>query len=365
MRSMLVRSDPMTNRVWHYNGVDAVRRDADFSIAGDRFILAASAGDILDERPLNELQPRDVTGTGVMFGLKGRPGWRIDFENGVPDAIASLLPAPQLYGRIIDRFGLWPAIGVSAVVASITVYGFLQTPALVARAVPPSVERKLGDLMVGDLGGRTCDAGNGPEALAALVERIDANDAAIDVRVVNLPIANAVTLPGGRIVVFDGLVRAAKSPDELAGVIGHEIGHAKHRDVMESLLRQVGLSVLLGGLDGNIGGYTNTLLASSYSRGAETRADQFSITALKTTRISPIPTADFFRRLSGNAKESGSRIAQMTNYLSSHPVSSDRAVAFAGSAKGPYTPALDTAQWQALRSICADDRDVEKPRFRF
>lgn len=355
----------MTSRVWHYNGVDAVRRDADFGISGDRFVLATAAGEILDERPLAELQPRDVTGTDVMFGLKDRPGWRIGFADGIPGEIASRLPAPQRYGRIVDRFGLWPAIGVSAVVASIAVYGFLRTPALVARAVPPSVERKLGDLMVGDLGGRTCDAGAGPHALAALVERIDANDAAIDVRVVNLPLVNAVTLPGGRIVVFDGLVRAAKSPDELAGVIGHEIGHAKHRDVMESLLRQVGLSVLLGGLDGNIGGYANTLLASSYSRGAETRADQFSIAALKTARITPIPTADFFRRLSGNAKESGSQIAQVTNYLASHPVSSDRATAFAASAKGPYTPALDATQWQALRSICANDRNVEKPRFRF
>ncbi len=355
----------MSSRVWHYNGVDAVRRDADFGISGDRFVLATAAGEILDERPLDELQPRDVTGTDVMFGLKDRPGWRIGFADGIPGEIASRLPAPQRYGQIVDRFGLWPAIGVSAVVASIAVYGFLRTPALVARAVPPSVERKLGDLMVGDLGGRTCDAGAGPHALAALVERIDANDAAIDVRVVNLPLVNAVTLPGGRIVVFDGLVRAAKSPDELAGVIGHEIGHAKHRDVMESLLRQVGLSVLLGGLDGNIGGYANTLLASSYSRGAETRADQFSIAALKSARITPIPTADFFRRLSGNAKESGSQIAQVTNYLASHPVSSDRATAFAASAKGPYTPALDATQWQALRSICANDRNVEKPRFRF
>lgn len=355
----------MAYDVWHYDGVSAIRRTARFDIAGERFSLHDERGEALGDHTLADLEPRDAVGGDAIFGLKKRPGWRIGFAGGVPEEIAPRLPGRIRYGRLIDRVGLWPALGVSAVLASITVYAFLQTPALVARAVPPSVERQLGDLMVGDLGGRTCDGGAGPQALAALVERIDAGDAAIDVRVVNVPLVNAVTLPGGRIVVFDGLVRASKSPDELAGVLGHEIGHAKHRDVMESLLRQIGLSVLLGGLDGNIGGYTNTLLASSYSRGAESRADSFSINMLRTARISPIPTADFFRRLSGGEKGAPGGIARMAGYLASHPVSSDRARAFAASAKGEHTPALDADQWRALRSICAADKDVEKPEFRF
>lgn len=355
----------MADDVWHYDGLSAVRRQARFEIAGERFALTDDRGEALGDHALADLEPRDAVGGDAIFGLKKRPGWRIGFPGGVPAGIAPLLPREVRYGRVIDRIGLWPALGVAAVLASITVFAFLQTPALVARAVPPSVERQLGDLMVGDLGGRTCNGGAGPEALKVLVQRIDADDPLIDVRVVNLPIVNAVTLPGGRIVVFDGLVRASKSPDELAGVLGHEIGHAKHRDVMESLLRQIGLSVLLGGLDGNIGGYTNTLLASSYSRGAESRADSFSIDMLRIARISPIPTADFFRRLSGSEKGADGGIARMTAYLASHPVSSDRAKAFAASAKGPYTPALSVEQWRALRSICASDRDVEKPEFKF
>lgn len=265
---------------------------------------------------------------------------------------------------MIDRFGLWPSLAVFAVLAAVTVILFLRTPAMVARAVPPSVERKLGDLMVGDLGGRTCDGGDGPAALAALVQRIDADDAAIDVRVVNLPIVNAVTLPGGRIVIFDGLLRAAKSPDELAGVLGHEIGHVKNRDVMESLLRQIGLSVLLGGLDGNVGGYTNALLASSYSRSAESRADDFAIEMLRDATVSPLPTADFFRRLGGKEGKDGG-ITHALGYLASHPVSSGRAKAFAASARGAYRPALTPDQWRALRGICPADKDVEKPAFRF
>lgn len=346
-------------QVWHYDGVSAVRRMPLIQVEGDRFRL--SSGD--ETFAFAELEPRDRIGGDAVYGLKKRPGWRIGFSGDIPSEIVALLPRAVRYGGVIDRIGLWPSLAVFAVIAGIAIFLFLHTPALVARAIPQSTERRLGDLMFGDLGGRTCDGGDGPAALAALVQRIDADDAAIDVRVVNLPIVNAVTLPGGRIVIFDGLLRAAKSPDELAGVLGHEIGHVKNRDVMESLLRQLGLSVLLGGLDGNVGGYTNALLASSYSRGAEARADDFAIQLLRDAAVSPVATADFFRRLGG--KGQSGRVEVALNYLASHPVSSGRAKAFADSARGPYRPALDVEQWRVLRSICASDRDVERPAFRF
>lgn len=46
---------------------------------------------------------------------------------------------------------------------------------------------------------------------------------------------NAVTLPGGRIVIFSGLLKAATSPDEVAGALGHELGHVRHHDAVHRL----------------------------------------------------------------------------------------------------------------------------------
>nr|WP_244309783.1 M48 family metalloprotease [Sphingobium fuliginis] len=43
------------------------------------------------------------------------------------------------------------------------------------------------------------------------------------------------------------MVQQAKSADEVAGVLGHELGHVRHRDTMTGLIRQLGLSVVLGG----------------------------------------------------------------------------------------------------------------------
>jgi Zn-dependent protease with chaperone function len=44
------------------------------------------------------------------------------------------------------------------------------------------------------------------------------------------PIPNAFALPGGKVYLFDGLLAKAENPDEIAGVLAHELGHLKHRD---------------------------------------------------------------------------------------------------------------------------------------
>lgn len=351
-------------RVWHYDGLSALRREPELVADGDAFRLVESDR---SEGPYRfaDLVARDTVDGDAIYGLKGSTGWRIGFPGGLPADLAARLPSPTRYGRLIDRIGLWPATALCATFAAIAVGLFLMTPALVARAVPQSVERKLGDMMAGDFGDRNCAGPNGPQALAALVARVAPGDADARVSVVNLPIVNAVTLPGGRIVLFDGLVKAAASPDEIAGVIAHELGHVRHRDVLESLLRQLGLSVLLGGLDGHVGGYTNALLASAYSRDAEARADGFAIDALAQAHISPLPTARFFKRLS--AGEDAQRIGRLTAYLATHPMSQDRATRFITAAKRHHDDraVLDADQWGALRDICSADPKARAAGFRF
>lgn len=362
MLSTSARSEAV--RVWHYDGVSALRREPSLVVEGTHFRLLD--GGVADgPYAFADLVAGDAVDGDEIFALNGRPGWRIGFRGGVPAELAPLFPTPVRYGRLIDRIGLWPAVAVSTVFAALAVSVFLMTPALVARAVPPSVERKLGDMMAGDFGDHNCAGPGGPQALAALVKRIDPDDPDVRVSVVALPIVNAVTLPGGRIVLFDGLVKAAASPDEVAGVIAHELGHVRHRDVLESLLRQIGLSVLFGGLDGHVGGYTNALLSSAYSRDAEARADGYAIDALAQARISPLPTARFFKRLS--AGEDAQGIGRLAGYLSTHPMSQDRAARFIAAAKTHHAdaPVLDADQWGALRDICSADPKARATGFRF
>lgn len=345
-------------QVWHYDGASALKRYPRFVIDdGTHFRLVDDDGNESQRHPLTDLVARERVGDDAVFGLKRQSGWRIGFPGGVPLDLRHALPGEARYGRLIDRFGLWPSVITFAVIAAVALFLFAQTPALVAQMVPPALERRIGDLMLGDFGGRVCGRPASVAALSRLTARLDAAQDEVSVQVVNLPLVNAVTLPGGRVLVFDGLLKQAGSADELAGVIGHELGHVYHRDVLESLLRQLGLSVLLGGLEGNIGGYTNALLSTAYSRSAEARADTYAIDTLNAAKISPAATADFFKRLGGKEdKPSGTSI--VLNYLSTHPLAAGRATNFIKGRKAgiAYTPALSDADWQAVRESCVGQK---------
>lgn len=345
--------------VWHYDGVSALRRRATLEPRGDEFVLV-EPGRTSGPFAFADLVAADAMILPPSFGLKRSPGWKILFGGHVPVSIAARLPREARYGRVVDRFGLLPSVAAFGVVAALVVAGVLNAPPLLARMIPASVEQRIGTVMVGDFGRNGCADPAGEAALRALVNRVDPDDAAVEVSVVKLPMVNAVTLPGGRIVVFDGLLSDAKSPDEVAGVIAHEIGHIRHHDVMESLLRQLGLSVVLGGLEGRVGGYTNALLATAYTRGAEGRADGYAIDLLRDAKISPQPTAAFFTRLGKGA----GKAERMLSYLATHPVSADRAARFRAAVQPvAYRSTLDARQWQALKSICRATKGEQGWRF--
>ncbi|WP_293856839.1 M48 family metallopeptidase [Sphingomonas sp. SCN 67-18] len=361
---MSAPSDPMADEadaaptLWHYDGVSALRRTPSLDMAGDGFWLVDDDGRT-GPFAWSALQARDGGGGDAVYGLADRPGWRIGFSGDIPAEIRDRLPAGGRYGRLIDRFGLAPATAAFAVVAAIAIFTLMKLPGLIAPFIPAEWESRMGDAMVGDFGGRLCDGPGGQEALDRLTARIAPHVRPIDVRVANIDMVNAVALPGGKIIIFRKLLDDARSPDEVAGVLGHEIGHVEHRDVVQALLRQTGLSVLMLGTGGDAGGYFNALVSATYSRDAESKADGFSIGALKAANISPRPTAAFFNRLAGEEKVLG-KAATALSYVASHPLSQDRERRFAGSATAGqhYRPALSEADWTALKQICSADPDV-------
>ncbi|MBX9797234.1 M48 family metallopeptidase [Sphingomonas sp.] len=355
---------------WHYDGETAIRHRVRAFIDGGHLHLVG-AGEAFRAYRLVDLVAQPAQGSTRVYGLKARPGWQLGLEGPLPDGFAAQLPGAARYGGVIDRLGLWPAAALFAVIAAVTLVGLSYVPGVVVALVPRSVERQLGDAMVGDFGGRLCAAPAGQAALDTLARRLGADPAQARIEVAAIPMVNAVTLPGGRVIIFEGLLKQAESADEVAGVTGHELGHVAHRDVLATLVRQLGLSFLLGGLEGNVRGYTDLVLSSAYSRQAETAADGFAIDAMAHGDISPAATAAFFNRLSGGAaKKPGTKgeksgvvkAAEMLDYVSSHPNSAGRAERFAAAARGHggYAPVLTPVEWQALRTICSADPKVKR-----
>lgn len=345
-------------RVWHHDGVSALRHDTELTSVGDGFRLATAPDTVI---AWADLLPGDDRGGGPIYRHKTLPGWRLGFDAPPPLEIAAKLPRAARYGGLIDRFGLGPSVAAFAAASAAVLVAVLSAPYYIAPLIPASFERQLGDALVGDMGGRICDGGGGQAALDHLVARIEPAPEGLKVRVINVDMVNAVALPGGNIFLFKGLLQAAQSPDEVAGVVGHEIGHVRNRDVMQALLRQTGLSLVLGGVGGNSGGYLNAMVSATYSRSAEARADGYAIDALRRGQITPVATAGFFARLAASEARLG-RAAAALGYLSSHPMSQSRAQAFRASrvAGTTYASALSPAEWRALVDICRNDPDAAK-----
>jgi predicted Zn-dependent protease len=124
----------------------------------------------------------------------------------------------------------------------------------------------------------------------------------VEVIVVDSPVINALTLPGGAVVVYTGLIERMESADEMAAVIAHELGHVANRDPLTLLARQIGLSVLANVLTGGQGetvaqNALQTLVSMHYTHEAEDRADAFALEMLPRAGIPPTALADALTRL--------------------------------------------------------------------
>jgi predicted Zn-dependent protease len=248
-------------------------------------------------------------------------------------------------------------------------FGLPQIAKPLAALVPHSVEERIGetvlDILVGDL--ETCDNEAGRLALDRLVNRLWVGldkPVAFDVRVVRSPLVNAVAAPGGHILVFSGLLDGASGPEELAGVLAHEIGHVVHRHSMQALIRHFALSVVVTTLTGNdwgLGSAAQLMVQFAYSREAEAEADATAITIVETAGLRSDGLARFFARIQATGAKKGD--ATFWRYVGTHPPTEDRIAALNSRAAqqkpaGTETaaaPALSAPDWRSLKAICKKD----------
>jgi Zn-dependent protease with chaperone function len=260
-----------------------------------------------------------------------------------------------------------------AAVVSLIFTAIIGVPVLATRVtplVPISVEQKLGDavdsqiratLDTKHLGsafvcGSGANGAAGRAALDKLVGRLKAAAALpypLRVDVVRREDFNAFALPGGHIYVFQGLIDRAQAPDELAGVLAHEIGHVAHRDGTRTVLQAAGLSLLFGMMLGDfVGGgavviAAKTVVRSSYSRRVEAQADIYSVGLMHKVGGDPRALAAILERVT-TVKDEAIKI------LADHPDTKDRVVAINAIAPiGATTPLLGVSDWAALKQICA------------
>jgi len=97
---------------------------------------------------------------------------------------------------------------------------------------------------------------------------------------------NAYAVPGGRIIITRGLLKKMESENELAFVLGHELGHFKHKDHLRSLGYRIMLGtigLMLGSDYGMVSSVTLGIGSAKYSQSAEYAADLFGLEVMQCT----------------------------------------------------------------------------------
>lgn len=234
-----------------------------------------------------------------------------------------------------------------------------------AELIPPETEMALGqglfEQIYPAMGAYECTDPAGQAALNRMQARLTRGldlPYPIQARVVSEPSLNATALPGGHVTFHRGLIEAAQSPEEVAAVLAHEIGHVAHRDGTRGVLRTMGSFGIIGLVYGDfLGGsamaaVSQQLITSSYSREAEERADAYAHELLAREGISPGALGVFFQRIRDQGLDMDLGVFQ---HLSTHPETLTRIEASAAAAAVGFTPGdpvLSAEDWAALQRIC-------------
>lgn len=360
-------------RAVYFDGRTAARHDVALTLGVHGLQIHGQTG-LIASWPLGE----------ISFLAAARPGEPTRVKHADDDArlviddpafVAALRRVPGL-GQAQSRHRRRRDLRLVIVVATLgvilagAVVGVRSVPEFVGRLVPAAWEQGVGDRLMPQFiaffaeleGGepRLCAAPEGRRALDEMLRRLAVPSAhAIRLEVADVKMVNAIALPGGRVVLFRGLIDEAKSAEEVTGVLAHEIGHTLHYHPMQQLFRQLGVSLLLRVVLADLGGgsvlgkMAELAVALSYSREAEAEADAAAARHLREAGVPTVPLADFFDRLAAREKAQPG-IMQM---LSTHPASESRARLFREESKSGVGPVLSARDWAALRAIC----DVRAP----
>jgi len=292
----------------------------------------------------------------------------------------SFLTALHRMGSSSGRFGKAPSglkrfyiviislTGTAAFLALLHLWGLPLIAEILAEGVPLRWEEKLGETVMNQLVpvGSRCDGPMTREAVDEIVTRLNAaapyHPYTFRVTVIESNTVNALAAPGGYILLFTGLLRETESPEELAGVLAHEMVHIMERHPTKGIFRNLSTSLLISIMGGDMGSIgriaangASTLTNLRYSREYEEEADRRGMALVMKAGIDPSGMVHFFESLE---RRQGAEPG-LLRYLSTHPPTGDRISHLKGAAESlatpPSEPLLPTLSWPQVINECTHD----------
>jgi predicted Zn-dependent protease len=338
------------------DGVSLERRQVRLFPMKGGFVIEG-AGGAGERLPFEKLLLVSDLPDRTILGRTDLPDWRLSVAPPLSERrLERLRKARRRTGRTALVYA-----SVAAVIAGLGALTWYQGGAVLEAAaphVPTSITVPMGEAIVKDVAdGGFCRTPEADAALDRLLERLMPDGGGAEpvvVRIADLALANAMAAPGGQVLLTRGLIEKASGPDEVAGVLAHELGHVEYRHATQMLLRNVGMAILLSGANSDVAVLGDTFLQTAMSREKEREADEFAIAMLARADISPKGLVAYFERTMP-ASGSGSEIAgTIGGWASTHPPTPERLASFreAASRAGPTRAAMSDADWAALRKAC-------------
>lgn len=269
---------------------------------------------------------KDVTLQLNQFGIFSDPA----FDN---------VPAAQKFKKDKNTHNttLWGSILVAAIICLLPIYMiFIERDYLVSQIVervPPEYDVKLGNLIVqSTLAGEITDAdiiADLNTLVAPLVAAAKQEPFEYKFHIVASDVVNAYALPGGNIIINSALIKETKRPEELLGVLAHEMAHVNERHSMKRIMHSVSVRIffILLGADPNLviatlADQADFLASRGYSRDSESEADREGFDYMMQAGIDPSGLQGFFEIL--KEEESAITSNRLFALASTHPLTDDR-----------------------------------------
>lgn len=357
---------PLIVHVRYFDGRTARVHCALLSFRGDRAVLSQDGGQVLAEFDRASLVAIEDEHAPVATTLTSRdqPGTRIVFDSADQARTVLWLLAPSSRS---DRgiAATWPALAMWSIAALFVVAAiYVIFPKLIGpitAMIPRTLEKRIGDGLMIEFAKRwpMCDARAGRAALDEIVKRLAPSERGygeFQVHVLSSPLVNAFAAPGNHIAVFSGLIERSRSPEEVAGVIAHEIGHHIKRHPMRGVVESVGASALMSAIFGGmtseaVSAWGASLYSLKFGREAEREADAIAADLLRVAGIGTDGLIRFFER--AVAQSEGAQEGVFA-YLTTHPSPGERIEEVRRSASPMARQALSPESWTSLRAICGD-----------
>lgn len=305
----------------------------------------------------------------AVVGVKSMMGARLIItDDDLYQHILAIIPKSHIKHSGVQH--PWRKISILVLFTILLILGLLWFIPIIAptlaRMIPSSWDDSLGQYLIKDISEHheECIDPQGVKALQTLTNKLTQSlklENPIDIKVIQMgkENINAFAVPGNHIVIFSSLLDFADTPDEVAGVLAHEIGHAIEHHPTQGLIRKVGIDLILAGAFGSSVDYASVFIHLKYSRNDEQQADDIAIKLLNESNIDTKGFVKFFEKLSQehNILTEHEEILQ---YFSDHPGLLERIQHIQSKSKdAKYEPSLSAQDWQTLKGICKKTAPLE------